>query len=54
MDIYKNLVKRMPNRALTTWITIQSLKELDAQVFCTCPACVKRRQMGGGSPASLR
>lgn len=25
--------------------TIQSLKELDAQVVCTCPACVKLRQM---------
>jgi len=27
MDIYKNLVKRMPNRALTTWVTIQSIKD---------------------------
>lgn len=27
MDIYKSMVKRMPNRALTTWITIQSLKD---------------------------
>lgn len=26
--------------------TIQSLRELDAQVLCTCPACVRRRQMG--------
>lgn len=24
--------------------SIQSLKELDARVICTCPACVKRRQ----------
>ena len=27
MDIYKNLVKRMPNKALTTWVTIQSIKD---------------------------
>lgn len=27
MDIYKAVVKRMPNRALTTWITIRSLKD---------------------------
>ena len=27
MDIYKSMVKRMPNRALTTWVTIQSLKD---------------------------
>lgn len=25
--------------------TIQRLKELDAQVQCTCPACVRLRQM---------
>lgn len=25
MEIYKSTVKRMPNRALTTWITVQSL-----------------------------
>lgn len=27
MEIYKAVVKRMPNRALTTWITIQSLPD---------------------------
>lgn len=27
MDIYKTVVKRMPNRALSTWITVQSLKD---------------------------
>ncbi|MBP3893349.1 MAG: hypothetical protein J6D34_04825 [Atopobiaceae bacterium] len=25
--------------------SIQALKELDARVICTCPACVRRRQM---------
>ena len=25
--------------------TIQRMKELDAQVQCTCPACVRLRQM---------
>ena len=25
--------------------TLQRLKELDAQVQCTCPACVRLRQM---------
>ncbi|MDO4404423.1 MAG: hypothetical protein Q4C09_05230 [Atopobiaceae bacterium] len=25
--------------------SIRSLRELDAQVTCTCPACVKARQM---------
>ena len=29
--------------------TIQNLKELDAQVLCTCPACVKLRQMKRGA-----
>lgn len=29
--------------------TIQRLKELDAQVQCTCPACVRLRQMQGSS-----
>ena len=29
--------------------TIQRLKELDAQVQCTCPACVRLRQMQGKS-----
>lgn len=32
MDIYKNVLKRMPSRALTTWITIQSIKD-----FGPCP-----------------
>ena len=27
--------------------TIQSLRELDAQVVCTCPTCVRLRQMQG-------
>ena len=27
--------------------SIQRLKELDAQVLCTCPACVRLRQMQG-------
>jgi hypothetical protein len=30
--------------------TIQSLKELDAQVLCTCPACVKLRKMRENRP----
>ena len=25
--------------------TIKNLRELDARVMCTCPACVKLRQM---------
>lgn len=25
--------------------SIQNLKELDARVLCTCPACVRLRQM---------
>lgn len=25
--------------------TIRNLRELDAQTLCTCPACVRRRQM---------
>lgn len=25
--------------------SIQNLKELDARVLCTCPACVRMRQM---------
>ncbi len=25
--------------------TIQSLRELDAQALCSCPACVRLRQM---------
>lgn len=25
--------------------TIEALRELDKQVLCTCPACVKLRQM---------
>lgn len=29
--------------------TMQRLRELDAQVTCNCPACVKARQMRGGS-----
>jgi hypothetical protein len=29
--------------------TLQRLKELDAQVTCNCPACVRLRQMGGES-----
>ena len=29
--------------------SIQRLRELDAQVFCTCPACVRLRQMKGGT-----
>lgn len=30
--------------------TIQSLRELDAQVLCTCPACVKLRKMRENRP----
>ena len=29
--------------------SIQNLRKLDAQVVCTCPACVKLRQMSGKS-----
>lgn len=29
--------------------SIRNLKELDARVVCTCPACVRVRQMRGGS-----
>ena len=29
--------------------SIQNLKKLDAQVVCTCPACVRLRQMSGKS-----
>ena len=29
--------------------SIQNLKELDARVLCTCPACVRMRRMRGGS-----
>lgn len=25
--------------------SMQALRELDAQVICTCPACVRRRQI---------
>lgn len=25
--------------------TIRNLRELDAQAVCTCPACVRRRQL---------
>lgn len=28
--------------------TAQRLRELDAQVTCNCPACVRLRQMSGG------
>lgn len=27
--------------------TIRALRELDAQALCTCPACVRLRQMQG-------
>jgi hypothetical protein len=29
--------------------SIKRLRELDAQVTCNCPACVKLRQMRGGT-----
>ena len=29
--------------------TMRNLRELDAQVMCTCPACVRLRQMNGRS-----
>ena len=32
--------------------SIENLKRLDAQVMCTCPACVKLRQMRGRATAS--
>lgn len=27
--------------------SVRALRELDARVMCNCPACVRRRQMGG-------
>lgn len=29
--------------------TMRALRELDSQALCTCPACVRLRQMKGGS-----
>ena len=42
-----NVTDELRARAEARASTIRALRELDAQALCTCPACVRLRQMQG-------